>query len=158
MARSEKLYRGPLVSTVLLPISLLTGCSGLANEDEQNLLEMCELLDDAYVEQGDFYSALAERPDLTREEAEELFAQSVNLATAISNYSFGLQAAAIVADGDNSELAQSAEELVGLAWRVEEAIETRSGAQDAFLPYGISMRMVLGDCKDLGADIQTSVF
>jgi hypothetical protein len=147
-----------LFSAFLIPVAVLAGCSGLPSEEKQNLIGMCELLDDAYVEQGDFYSALAERSDLSRAEAEELFAQSVDLATAISNYSFGLQAAAIASEGDNSDLAQSADELVSLAWRVEEAIETRSGAQDAFLPYGISMRMALGDCEELGADIQTSVF
>lgn len=147
-----------LFSAFLIPAALLGGCSGLPSEEEQNVIGMCELLDDAYVEQTDFYSALAERSDLNREEAEELFAQSVDLATAISNYSFGLQAAAIASEGDNSDLAQSAEELVTFAWRVQEAIETRSGAQDAFPPYGISIRVALGDCKELGADIQTLVF
>lgn len=151
-------YRRPLFSALLIPALLLSGCSGTTSEEEQNLIGMCELLDEAYVEQGDFYSALAERPDLTREEAEELFAQSVDLATAISNYSFGLQAAAIASEGDNSDLAQSAEELVGLASRLQDAIETRSGVEDAYFPYGISIKIALGDCKELGADIQTSVF
>ena len=158
MMNSQTHHRRPLVSSLLVPALLLAGCSGLSSEEEQNVIGMCEALDDAYVEQGDFYSALSERSDLNREEAEVLFAESVELATTISNYTFGLQAAAIASEGENSDFAQAADELVRLAWRLDDNIENRTTEEDLFLRYGISMRMVLGDCKERGAEIETQVF
>lgn len=151
-------------AAVVVPALFLSACSGLPgelaqqSEEEQNLIETCEALDEAYVESTDFYSALAERPDLSREERETLRAEAIELAGTISNQSFFLLGAATVAEGDDSEIAQSADELVDLAWRVDDATESGSADESLFLSYTFAMREALGDCKELGADIQTSVF
>jgi|GEM_PF-6024519 hypothetical protein len=140
-----------------LPL-VISGCATSLSEEDSNILGMCEALDAAYVEQGNHNSDVSGRSDLTRDEAQSLHEESIKLASSISNWSFGLLAAVTNGEGESSAFAQEVDELVDLAWQMDDMIENLKMDNDIGLDYQFKMRSVLGECVERGALIETSSF